>query len=87
MAALTVLMFFIIIGLLDTVHLRPAVGNANGGAGEQAYSVEVLSLLDLIATPCAYTWKRPIQRPLPRTFTLEKQWSSRMAGKHGNFPG
>ncbi len=51
MAALTVLMFFIIIGLLDTVHLRPAVGNANGGAGEQAYSVEVLSLLDLIATP------------------------------------
>ena len=51
MAALTVLMFFIIIGLLDTVHLRPAVGNANDGVREQAYSVEVLSLLDLIATP------------------------------------
>ena len=50
MAALTVLMFFIVTGLLDTVHLRPAVGNANGG-GEQTYSVEVLSLLDLIATP------------------------------------
>ncbi|MEO8991491.1 MAG: ABC transporter permease [Nitrosospira sp.] len=51
MAALTVLMFFIVAGLLDTVHLRPAVGNANSGAGERAYSVEVLSLLDLIATP------------------------------------
>ncbi len=51
MAALTVLMFFIAVGLLDTVHLRPTVENANGGAGETAYSVEVLSLLDIIATP------------------------------------
>ena len=50
MAALTILIFFITIGLLDTLHLRPAVGNANEGAGEQAYSVEVLSLL-VIATP------------------------------------
>ncbi|MBA4142167.1 MAG: ABC transporter permease [Nitrosospira sp.] len=51
MAALTVLAFFVIIGLLDTVHLRPAVENKSGGSGETAYSVEVLSLLDLIATP------------------------------------
>lgn len=51
MAALTVLMFFIIVGLLDTVHLRPAVENSSSGNGEKAYSVEVLSLLDVIATP------------------------------------
>lgn len=50
MAACTVLVFFIIIGVLDTVHLRPIVQNGNG-AGEAAYSVEVLSLFDLIATP------------------------------------
>ena len=54
MAALTVLAFFIVIGLLDTVHLRPATehNNANNGAArETAYSVEVLSLLDIIAAP------------------------------------
>ena len=51
MAALTVLIFFITVGLLDTVHLRPAVENSNSGNGERAYSVEVLSLLDVIATP------------------------------------
>lgn len=51
MAALTVLTFFIAIGLLDTVHIRPAVENSNGSNGERAYSVEVLSLLDIIATP------------------------------------
>jgi peptide/nickel transport system permease protein len=51
MAALTVLIFFITIGLLDSVHLRPAVENSNSGNGEKAYSVEVLSVLDVIATP------------------------------------
>ncbi|KIO49245.1 ABC transporter permease [Nitrosospira sp. NpAV] len=51
MAALTVLTFFIAIGLLDTVHIRPAIENSNGSSGEKAYSVEVLSLLDIIATP------------------------------------
>lgn len=51
MAALTVLIFFIIVGLLDTVHLRPAVENSHSGNGEKTYSVEVLSLLDVIATP------------------------------------
>ncbi|MEO7559769.1 MAG: ABC transporter permease [Nitrosospira sp.] len=51
MAALTVLVFFIAIGLLDTVHIRPAVENSNSSNGEKAYSVEVLSLLDLVAAP------------------------------------
>lgn len=53
MAALTVLVFFIVIGLLDTVHFRPATGSGNGNSAvqETAYSVEVLSLLDIIAAP------------------------------------
>ncbi len=51
MAALTVLIFFIAVGLLDTVHLRPAVEKSNSTNGERTYSVEVLSLFDLIAAP------------------------------------
>lgn len=51
MAALTLLVFFIATGLLDSVHFRPAVESKSSGNGEKAYSVEVLSLLDVIATP------------------------------------
>ena len=51
MAALAVLIFFVAVGLLDTVHLRPIVEHDNGGARETAYSVDVLSVLDIIATP------------------------------------
>ncbi|HEX8874050.1 MAG TPA: ABC transporter permease, partial [Nitrosospira sp.] len=49
MAALTILMFFIVIGLLDTVHMRPAV--IDNETAQKTYSVEVLSLLDVIAAP------------------------------------
>jgi len=51
MSALTVLVFFISVGMLDTMHFRPAIENGGGGMGETAYSVEVLSLLDLVAAP------------------------------------
>ena len=49
MAALAVLISFVAVGLLDTVHLRPIVEHDNGEARETAYSVDVLSVLDIIA--------------------------------------
>lgn len=49
MAALTALLFFVVVGLLDTIHVRFAINE--GTAGEKTYSTEVLSLLDVIATP------------------------------------
>ncbi len=51
MAALAVLISFVAVGLLDTVHLRPVVKHDNRGHRETAYSVDVLSVLDIIATP------------------------------------
>ncbi len=51
MAALTVLVFFIVVGLLDTVHFRSALENSNSSNREKVYSVEVLSLLDVVAEP------------------------------------
>ena len=49
MMAFTVLILFISIGLLDTVHFRPALDNNTNI--EKVYSVRVLSLFDVIATP------------------------------------
>jgi peptide/nickel transport system permease protein len=48
-AAMVVLLFYVVIGLLDTLHFHPRTGtNPQGGA---AYSTEVLSLFDVIAGP------------------------------------
>lgn len=51
MAALVVLLAFITTGLLDSVHFRPAVENGKSESTELVYSVEVLSLLDVMVTP------------------------------------
>ncbi|MBI2312135.1 MAG: ABC transporter permease [Betaproteobacteria bacterium] len=48
MASLVVLVFFVAAGLLDSVHFRPALEAKN--AGEPVYSVDVLSLLDVVTT-------------------------------------
>lgn len=49
-AALVVLGFYVVVGLLDTVHFHPAE-EAQGESGKIVYSPEILSLLDLWLTP------------------------------------
>jgi peptide/nickel transport system permease protein len=63
MSALTVLVFFIIVGLLDTLHFRPALEQKNSH-GETIYSVEVLSVLDLLLTPLRTNVEKTYSAPL-----------------------
>lgn len=63
MSALTVLLFFLVVGLLDTVHFRPALDHKNN-QGETVYSVEVLSLLDVLATPLRTQVEKTYSAPL-----------------------
>jgi peptide/nickel transport system permease protein len=49
--SLVVLAAYLAVALLDSVHFRPALENRSGQAAEIHYSVEVLSLLDVIAQP------------------------------------
>jgi peptide/nickel transport system permease protein len=61
MSALTVLAFFVAIGLLDSLHYRALLADADG---RQVYAVEVLSVLDRIAerlrTQKATTYSAPL---------------------------
>jgi peptide/nickel transport system permease protein len=50
MASLVVLLFYIGIGLLDSIHYRPAL-ETRGDRGETFYAVEVLSVLDVVLKP------------------------------------
>ena len=61
MSALTVFLFFVVIGIADSLHYRPALP-AKGGA--PVYSVEVISLFDRLAgdlrTEKATTYSAPL---------------------------
>lgn len=50
MVTLVVLLAYIFIGLLDSLHFRPALPAAQHG-GQTEYSIEVLSVLDKMLTP------------------------------------
>ncbi|MCP4697752.1 MAG: ABC transporter permease [Gammaproteobacteria bacterium] len=49
MGALVVLLAYVSVGLLDSIHFRPALEDVKGG--NVHYSVEVLSLLDVLIQP------------------------------------
>src|SRR5688572_16871751 len=60
-AAGTVLAVFVVIGLADSVHYRPAIGAKDG---KTIYAVEVLSLLDAAAAPLRARREKTYSAPL-----------------------
>lgn len=61
MAAATVLAVFVIIGLADSLHYRPAVGMKDG---RPVYAVEMRSVLDAIAAPLRAKREKTYSAPL-----------------------
>jgi peptide/nickel transport system permease protein len=71
MSALVVLAAFVAIGLLDSLHYRPAL-ERSGDRGGTAYSTEVLSVFDAAATPLRAHRERTYSGPLAtRAFARE----------------
>jgi len=63
MSSLTVLLFFLLIGFLDTIHFRPALESANSQS-EPVYGVDVLSVLDILVTPLRTQVEKTYSAPL-----------------------
>ena len=63
MSAFTLLLFFVVIGLLDSIHFRPAL-EGKDNRGEKIYSAEVLSIFDVIATPLRTRVEKTYSAPL-----------------------
>jgi peptide/nickel transport system permease protein len=63
MGSAVVLAVFVGIGLLDSLHFRPALDKPGEG-GKVAYSVDVLSVLDLLVAPLRERRERTYSAPL-----------------------
>ncbi len=61
MTALAVLLFFIVIGLLDSLHYRPALPEKGG---QRVYAVEVLSVFDWLADSLRTRKEKTYSAPL-----------------------
>lgn len=75
MAASVVLLAFIVIGVLDSIHFRPALSEQE--RGPKAYSLEVQSVLDKVLTPLRKTPEKTYSAPFAsQLFTQETQEKS-----------
>jgi peptide/nickel transport system permease protein len=63
MMALVVLLAFVVVGLLDSLHFRPRLEGADR-KGDAVYSTEVLSLLDVLVLPLKTRNERTYSAPL-----------------------
>ncbi len=63
MGSAVVLALFVAVGLLDSLHFRPALDKPGEG-GKVAYSVDVLSVLDLLVAPLREQRERTYSAPL-----------------------
>ena len=71
MSALIVLVAFVVVGLLDSLHFRPAL-EGRDQQGRPVYGVEVLSLLEVLIMPLKTRTERTYSAPLAtRAFARE----------------
>ena len=63
MAAATLLLAFVLVGLLDSLHYRPRLASSDPAA-PTAYAIEVLSLLDALAEPLRTRNEKTYSEPL-----------------------
>jgi len=61
MASATVLLVFVAIGLVDSVHFRPALPDR---VGQRVYGIEILSVLDWLAGPLRIHKEKTYSAPL-----------------------
>ncbi len=70
MAALVILLAYVTVGLMDSVHFRPRLDGAN--SAEHEYSNEALSLLDYVAKPLRTRVETTYSAPFAITaYTME----------------
>ncbi|MFZ2855458.1 MAG: ABC transporter permease, partial [Rhodocyclaceae bacterium] len=62
MAAATLLIAFVVVGLLDSLHYRPVLEKRGDGAPQ--YAIEVLSLLDALVAPLRTRNEKTYSEPL-----------------------
>src|SRR5688572_30426459 len=83
MAALTVLVFFVAVGLLDSIHYRSAVAQHDGKA---AYGVEVKSALDMVVGVLKTRSEKTYSAPLATHLFAKETITQSGGGEIRDYP-
>ncbi|MBI5890650.1 MAG: ABC transporter permease [Nitrosomonadales bacterium] len=84
MASLLVLSLFLAVGLLDTLHFRMALPQANGG--EKVYSSEVLSVFDKLVGPLRTHTEKTYSEPFALTLYAKESMTDAQGNVARDYP-
>jgi peptide/nickel transport system permease protein len=84
MVSLLVLSFFLVVGLLDTLHFRTALPQPNGG--EKIYSPEVLSVFDKLVEPLRTHTEKTYSAPFALTLYARESMTDTQGNIVREFP-
>ncbi|GAB1235459.1 ABC transporter permease [Ferrigenium sp. UT5] len=84
LVALLVLTLFFAVGLLDTLHFRVALPQANGG--EKVYSPEVLSVFDKLAEPLRTQTEKTYSAPFALTLYAKESVTDAQGNVVRDYP-
>lgn len=79
MASLVILLAYVAVGLLDSLHFRSALPGAGASNGRVDYSTEVLSVLDVLAAPLRARTEKTYSAPFA-THSYAKETVARPDG-------
>jgi peptide/nickel transport system permease protein len=79
------LAFYLLVGLLDSVHYRPRLPSQDAGA-PMVYSVEVRSALDLVLAPLRERQEKTYSAPLATRLYQKEQVETAGGGSVRDFP-
>lgn len=81
--SLMILLLYVSIGLLDSLHFRAALQQTEGSSAEQHYATEVTSVLDVMLTPLRSTVEKTYSAPFAtRLFVREMKLQDGMLVHH-----
>ncbi len=83
MVALTILLCYVVIGFLDTLHFRTLLPEQNG---KRVYAVEVLSVFDVIASPLRDHKEKTYSAPFATRLYMEETIERPGGGKWRGYP-
>ncbi|MBL4762801.1 MAG: ABC transporter permease [Gammaproteobacteria bacterium] len=84
MASLMILMLYVIVGLMDSMHFRQQVGL--DAAGNPSYGHEVLSVFDLVVTPLRIKEEKSYSAPFATTLYVKETMETSGATNSRIFP-
>jgi peptide/nickel transport system permease protein len=86
MSALIILLMYVLIGFLDSLHFRPALDQVEGKPGQQQYAANIESVLDVILSDLKDNTEKTYSAPFALNLYNKETVEDELGNKRREYP-